>query len=37
MDRIAALLTEVLRGATDSQKARDEVRELTGRFQPYPG
>ncbi|MFJ9541943.1 serine hydroxymethyltransferase [Streptomyces sp. NPDC101225] len=37
MERIAALLTEVLRGVADSQKARDEVRELTGRFQPYPG
>jgi glycine hydroxymethyltransferase len=37
MERIAALLTGVLRGGTDSQKARDEVRELTGRFQPYPG
>ncbi|MFI6561900.1 serine hydroxymethyltransferase [Streptomyces sp. NPDC050534] len=37
MDRIAALLAEVLRGETDSTKARDEVRGLTGRFQPYPG
>jgi glycine hydroxymethyltransferase len=35
MHRIAALLTGVLRGATETQKARDEVRELTGGFQPY--
>jgi glycine hydroxymethyltransferase len=37
MHRIAALLTGVLRGATETQKARDEVRELTGGFQPYTG
>jgi glycine hydroxymethyltransferase len=34
---IAALLGGVLRGETDHQKAREEVRELTGRFPPYPG
>ncbi|KUO16693.1 serine hydroxymethyltransferase [Streptomyces dysideae] len=34
---IAALLAGVLRGETDHQKAREEVRELTGRFPPYPG
>ncbi len=34
---IASLLGEVLRGGTESQKAREEVRELTGRFPPYPG
>ncbi|MFR0358255.1 serine hydroxymethyltransferase [Streptomyces sediminimaris] len=37
MERIAALLAGVLRGGTENQKARDEVRELTGRFPPYPG
>ncbi|MFV8185704.1 MULTISPECIES: serine hydroxymethyltransferase [unclassified Streptomyces] len=37
MQRIGALLAEVLRGGTETQKARDEVRELTGRFQPYTG
>jgi glycine hydroxymethyltransferase len=31
------LLADVLRGATESQKAREEVRELAGRFPPYPG
>ncbi|MFF7166357.1 serine hydroxymethyltransferase [Streptomyces sp. NPDC008086] len=34
---LAALLAGVLRGETESQKAREEVRELTGRFPPYPG
>ncbi|MEU9387973.1 hypothetical protein AB0D38_46795, partial [Streptomyces sp. NPDC048279] len=37
MTRIAALLAAVLRGATDPGRVRDEVRELTGRFPPYPG
>ncbi|MEV6945749.1 serine hydroxymethyltransferase [Streptomyces sp. NPDC051172] len=37
MASIAALLADVLRGGTESQKARDQVRELTGRFQPYTG
>ncbi|MFF4508652.1 serine hydroxymethyltransferase [Streptomyces sp. NPDC001401] len=37
MAGIAALLAGVLRGETESQKARDQVRELTGRFQPYTG
>lgn len=37
MDRIAVLFADVLRGGTESQKARDEVRELTGRFLPYTG
>ncbi|MGW1750041.1 serine hydroxymethyltransferase [Streptomyces sp. NPDC002092] len=37
MASIAALLAAVLRGGTESQKARDQVRELTGRFQPYTG
>ncbi|MCD9878087.1 serine hydroxymethyltransferase [Streptomyces guryensis] len=37
MAGIAALLADVLRGGTESQKARDQVRELTGRFQPYTG
>lgn len=34
---LAALLAGVLRGDRESQKAREEVRELTGRFPPYPG
>ncbi|MDO0911735.1 serine hydroxymethyltransferase [Streptomyces sp. DT2A-34] len=34
---LAALLAGVLRGETESQKAREEVRELAGRFSPYPG
>ncbi|MET7476843.1 serine hydroxymethyltransferase [Streptomyces sp. NPDC005648] len=34
---IATLFAGVLRGETESQKARDQVRELAGRFQPYPG
>ncbi|MFI7406616.1 serine hydroxymethyltransferase [Streptomyces sp. NPDC049541] len=37
MVSIAALMADVLRGGTESQKARDQVRELTGRFQPYTG
>ncbi|WP_210593796.1 serine hydroxymethyltransferase [Streptomyces sp. GESEQ-35] len=37
MGHIAALLAGVLRGAVESQKAREEVRELAGRFPPYPG
>ena len=34
---LAALLARVLRGETESPKAREEVRELAGRFPPYPG
>ncbi len=34
---LAALLAGVLRGDAESHKAREEVRELTGRFPPYPG
>ncbi|MES4888940.1 serine hydroxymethyltransferase [Streptomyces sp. NPDC096012] len=37
MVRIAALLGSVLRGETDAVRVRDEVRDLTGRFPPYPG
>ncbi|MDO0936642.1 serine hydroxymethyltransferase [Streptomyces sp. DG2A-72] len=37
MGSIAALLAGVLRGTVDSQRAREEVRELAGRFPPYPG
>ncbi|MFE6173157.1 serine hydroxymethyltransferase [Streptomyces sp. NPDC056464] len=37
MEWIAASLSGVLRGETESQKAREDVRELTGRFPPYPG
>jgi glycine hydroxymethyltransferase len=41
MKRIAALFAAVLRDGTQSQqagqRAREEVRELTGRFPPYPG
>ncbi|MFF6976218.1 serine hydroxymethyltransferase [Streptomyces sp. NPDC008343] len=34
---LAARLASVLRGETETQKAREEVRELVGRFLPYPG
>ncbi|MFJ9351823.1 serine hydroxymethyltransferase [Streptomyces sp. NPDC101237] len=37
MERIALLLADVLRGAQDRGRVREEVRELTGRFPPYPG
>ncbi|MFK0112203.1 serine hydroxymethyltransferase [Streptomyces sp. NPDC091217] len=37
MLRIAALLGGALRGGTEAGRVRDEVRELTGRFPPYPG
>jgi glycine hydroxymethyltransferase len=37
MEWLAVLLAAVLRGERESQKAREEVRELTGRFPPYPG
>ncbi|OIJ99746.1 serine hydroxymethyltransferase [Streptomyces colonosanans] len=37
MARIAALFAAVLREETDGARARTEVRELTGRFPPYPG
>ncbi|MFE5816986.1 serine hydroxymethyltransferase [Streptomyces sp. NPDC056479] len=37
MEWLAASLSGVLRGETESQKAREDVRELTGRFPPYPG
>jgi glycine hydroxymethyltransferase len=37
MARIAALFAAVLRGEAETKKAREEVRELTGRFPPYPG
>ncbi|MFG2119740.1 serine hydroxymethyltransferase [Streptomyces sp. NPDC048710] len=37
MVKIAALLASVLRGGTEPAGAREEVRELAGRFPPYPG
>ena len=37
MARIAALFAGVLTGAAQSQKVREEVRELVGGFPPYPG
>ncbi|WP_333776136.1 serine hydroxymethyltransferase [Streptomyces sp. IBSBF 3136] len=37
MVRIAALMAAVLRGDSEPAGARAEVRELTGRFPPYPG
>ncbi|MEU1041465.1 serine hydroxymethyltransferase [Streptomyces sp. NPDC005551] len=37
MARIAVLFARVLRDETASRAAREEVRELTGRFPPYPG
>ncbi|MFB7248024.1 serine hydroxymethyltransferase [Streptomyces populi] len=36
MARVAALFAGVLRGEVDGRTAREEVRELTGRFPPYP-
>ncbi|MET9389535.1 serine hydroxymethyltransferase [Streptomyces sp. NPDC006624] len=36
MARIAELLTGVLRGVTETTRAREEVRELAGGFPPYP-
>ncbi|MFF2383113.1 serine hydroxymethyltransferase [Streptomyces sp. NPDC058108] len=36
MAQVAAVLAAVLRGGKDSRTAREEVRELTGRFPPYP-
>ncbi|MFD9395459.1 serine hydroxymethyltransferase [Streptomyces sp. NPDC060000] len=37
MTRVAALLAGVLRNGTESRRAREEVRELTLAFPPYPG
>ncbi|AGS71840.1 serine hydroxymethyltransferase [Streptomyces collinus] len=37
MVRIAALMAAVLRGDSEPAGARAEVRELAGRFPPYPG
>ncbi|MFE5403770.1 serine hydroxymethyltransferase [Streptomyces sp. NPDC056580] len=37
MVRIAALLAAVLRDGAEAAATRAEVRELTGRFPPYPG
>ncbi|MFD5908827.1 serine hydroxymethyltransferase [Streptomyces massasporeus] len=34
--RIAELLTGTLRGVTETSRAREDVRELAGRFPPYP-
>ncbi|MGW7208928.1 serine hydroxymethyltransferase [Streptomyces sp. NPDC054837] len=36
MTRIAVLLAGVLRGEAETQKAREEVRDLVGGFPPYP-
>ncbi|MEU6180463.1 serine hydroxymethyltransferase [Streptomyces coeruleorubidus] len=36
MARIAKLLAGVLRGVTETARAREEVRELAGEFPPYP-
>ncbi|MGW4671315.1 serine hydroxymethyltransferase [Streptomyces sp. NPDC004324] len=36
MAQVAAVLAAVLRGGKDSRTAREEVRELAGRFPPYP-
>ncbi|MFF2504492.1 serine hydroxymethyltransferase [Streptomyces sp. NPDC058067] len=36
MARIAVLFAGVLRGDVDPRAAREEVRELAGRFPPYP-
>ncbi len=37
MTYVAALFGAVLRDEVDAEKAREEVRELTGGFPPYPG
>ncbi|MFF8946400.1 serine hydroxymethyltransferase [Streptomyces sp. NPDC014864] len=37
MEWIAVLVGKVLRGEADAARARADVRELTGRFPPYPG
>jgi len=37
MARIAVLFAGALRDDIDGKTARDEVRDLTGRFPPYPG
>ncbi|MGW4347629.1 serine hydroxymethyltransferase [Streptomyces sp. NPDC004690] len=37
MARIAVLFGKVLRGEVDVVRAREDVRELTGAFPPYPG
>jgi glycine hydroxymethyltransferase len=37
MTRVAALLAGVLREEIEGKKARDEVRELSLAFPPYPG
>ncbi|MGI5136903.1 MULTISPECIES: serine hydroxymethyltransferase [unclassified Streptomyces] len=37
MTYVAELFAAVLRDEADSKKVREEVRELTGRFPPYPG
>ncbi|MGW0793099.1 serine hydroxymethyltransferase [Streptomyces sp. NPDC002692] len=36
MAQVATVLAAVLRGGKDSRTAREEVRELAGRFPPYP-
>ncbi|MFJ9178361.1 serine hydroxymethyltransferase [Streptomyces sp. NPDC102360] len=36
MARIAVLLSGVVRGVLDTRTVREEVRELAGRFPPYP-
>ncbi|MGW6546610.1 serine hydroxymethyltransferase [Streptomyces massasporeus] len=36
MVRIAELLAGVLRGVTETARVREDVRELAGRFPPYP-
>ncbi|BCL23037.1 serine hydroxymethyltransferase [Streptomyces tuirus] len=36
MVRIAELITGVLRGVTETSRAREDVRELAGGFPPYP-
>ncbi|WP_149828634.1 serine hydroxymethyltransferase [Streptomyces tailanensis] len=36
MSQLAAVFARVLRDGMDTQKAREEVRDLAGRFPPYP-
>ncbi|MFI2431014.1 serine hydroxymethyltransferase [Streptomyces sp. NPDC018693] len=37
MARIATLMAEVLREKTEAKRAREDVRDLTAAFPPYPG
>jgi glycine hydroxymethyltransferase len=36
MAQVAKMFAAVLRDETDSKRVREEVRDLAGRFPPYP-